>query len=174
MHTNRKKELDPKKERWWKVRKKTISNEKMEKRRNQLPVTVQLILEKEHNILLLRRYQTGYEDGNYCLPGGHVDPGEEIKQAMVREAQEEIGVTIKKEDLKLVHILNRKLETGEYLDFIFQTDQWEGMPTLLEPDKSDNLIWSKKEELPSNIISYIPDLFSTKELYLAYGWEEEK
>lgn len=146
----------------------------MEERRNQLPVTVQLILERDNEILLLRRYQTGYEDGNYCLPGGHVDAGEEIRQAMVREAKEEIGVTIVKENLKLVHILNRKLEKGEYLDFIFQTDTFEGIPTLLEPDKSDNLIWTKKEELPSNIISYIPDLFSTKELYLAYGWEEEK
>lgn len=38
-------------------------------KRNKLPVSVQLLIEKENKILLMKRKNTGYEDGKYCLPG---------------------------------------------------------------------------------------------------------
>lgn len=145
----------------------------MEKR-NKIPITVQLILKKDNQILLLRRYQTGYEDGKYCLPGGHVEAGEEIMQAMLRETKEEIGVIINKEDLVLKHILNRKCPKGEYLDFILQAEKWEGIPNIEEKDKSDDLRWFSLTELPENILYYISDMLNKDSIYISYGWEEEK
>ncbi|MFR8104012.1 MAG: NUDIX domain-containing protein [Clostridia bacterium] len=145
----------------------------MEKR-NKIPITVQLILKKDNQILLLRRYQTGYEDGKYCLPGGHVDAGEEIMQAMLRETKEEVGVILAKEDLVLKHILNRKCQKGEYLDFILQTEKWEGNPSIQEKNKADDLRWFSLTELPENILSYIPDMLNKDSIYISYGWEEEK
>ena len=65
----------------------------MEKR-NKLPISVQLLLEEDNNILLMKRKNTGYEDGKYCLPGGHVEAHEEIRKALIREIKEEIGIDV--------------------------------------------------------------------------------
>lgn len=49
--------------------------------------TVYLILIRNGSILFLRRFNTGWEDGNYSLITGHLDGQETVTQAMVREAE---------------------------------------------------------------------------------------
>ena len=46
---------------------------------------VHLILIENERVLLLRRYNTGYEDGNYSVPAGHVEEDEDVIKAMQRE-----------------------------------------------------------------------------------------
>lgn len=67
-----------------------------------------LILQHENNILLLRRENTGYEDGKYGLISGGVNLGETFTQTVIRKAREEAGIIIVHEDLKLVHMVHRK------------------------------------------------------------------
>ena len=67
-----------------------------------------LILVVDGKILLSRRYQTGYEDGKYSLPAGHVEKGETLTQCMAREASEEIGLMVRPEKFILVHVMHRK------------------------------------------------------------------
>ena len=62
--------------------------------RFKLVVAVHLILIEDGKILLLRRYHTGYEDGNYSVVAGHIDGDESVIKAMQREALEEAGITI--------------------------------------------------------------------------------
>ena len=45
----------------------------MRKIRFQMPVAVHLLLVKDNKVLLLRRFNTGYEYGNYSVVAGHVD-----------------------------------------------------------------------------------------------------
>jgi 8-oxo-dGTP pyrophosphatase MutT (NUDIX family) len=67
--------------------------------RAKFPVTVHLLFFRENQILLLRRFNTGFEDGNYSVPAGHLDGNETVRMAAVREAFEEISVHIEVEDI---------------------------------------------------------------------------
>lgn len=146
---------------------------KMKEERNAIPMTALLMLTKENKILLLRRFNTGYEDGKYCFPGGHVEKGEPIHKAMIREAKEEIGIDINEEALKLVHICNRKVKDNAYVDFIFECNEWQGKETIMEKDKSDELRWFDLNNLPDNVIPFMKEVFkNTKKIYIPYGWEE--
>ena len=70
------------------------------------PVAVHLLLVEDGRILLLKRFNTGYEEGNYSLVAGHIDGGEELKVAMIREAREEAGIEISASDLSVVGLMH--------------------------------------------------------------------
>jgi len=117
--------------------------------RLKLKIAVYLILIKDNKILLSQRFNTGWQDENYSLPAGHLDPNETIVGATVRETKEEIGIEINQEDLKLVHTMHR---LGIYVDFYFTTSTWTGELTNLEPEKCSDLAWYPLDNLPKNII----------------------
>ena len=145
----------------------------MEKRHT-LPISVQLLLEKEDKILLMKRKNTGYEDGKYCLPGWHVEAHEEIREALIREAKEEIGIDIDMQDIKFYKVMNRKVNSNqEYIDFIFKANHWTGEITNEENNKCEEIIWANKKNLPKNILSFIPEILKNdKVMYLPYNWDE--
>ena len=99
-------------------------------------------------ILLSLRKNTGYRDGEYELPGGHVEEGEDLMQAMVRETREELMIEVKEENLKIVHILHHY--SGNRINFILTTDTYEGNPRIGEPDKCEKIEWFDIKNLPSN------------------------
>ena len=70
----------------------------MSEKRFSIKVAVHLILEKDGKILMLRRFNTGWQDGNYSLVAGHFDGGERGRDAMVREAKEEAGIDVLADD----------------------------------------------------------------------------
>jgi 8-oxo-dGTP pyrophosphatase MutT (NUDIX family) len=81
----------------------------MKKERPAIIPTVYLILVRNSKTLLSRRCNTGFQDGNYSLPAGHLSNNEEtFVQAMIREAREEVGVEISPVDLQLIHVMHRK------------------------------------------------------------------
>lgn len=134
----------------------------MPKERNKAVPAVYLVLQKENNILLMRRAGSGYYDGWYSLPSGHVEAGELPTDAIVREVMEEIGVTINESDIKLIHTMYRtkKDETGDRVDLFFYAKTWQNDPKICEPDKCDDLKWFSLNHLPENIIPYIRDVIA--------------
>lgn len=107
----------------------------------------------ETEVLLSLRKNTGYRDGEYELPGGHVEAGEDLMHAMVREASEELSIDIQEENLKIVHILHHY--SGDRINFILTTDIYEGMPRIGEVDQCEKLEWFNINNLPINIIPKI-------------------
>ncbi len=123
--------------------------------RFKIRVAVYLILARDEKILLTLRQNTGWQDGNWGLPAGHLEAGESILQAAVREASEEVGINALPSDLKLVHVMHRmKEQVGdhEYLDFFFTTEKWAGTPSNCEPDKCSEIKWIQVNALPQNLI----------------------
>lgn len=112
-------------------------------------------------VLLALRKNTGYGDGEYELPGGHLEKEEDLLQAMVREAKEELNIELKEKDLKIVHILHHF--TGNRINFILTTDSYKGTLHIGEPDKCEKLEWFKIQELPSNTAEKVKK--SLKEIY---------
>ena len=105
------------------------------------PVTVHLLFFRGEQVLLLRRFNTGYADGQYSVPAGHLDGGETVVAAAAREGLEETGVRIEANDLAFSSVVHRK-DGDERVDFFVHVRHWQGEPVNTEPDKCDELLWN--------------------------------
>jgi 8-oxo-dGTP diphosphatase len=122
--------------------------------RTKFPVTVHLLFFRGDQILLLRRFNTGYADGQYSIPAGHLDGNETVTAAAVREAKEETGVRIEASDIDFSSVMHRN-EGDERVDFFVHIRKWVGEPANTEPEKCDELRWVDLNELPQNTIPYV-------------------
>lgn len=135
-------------------------------------VAVHAFFRRDDEILLLRRSQTGYEDGNFSVPAGHLDGGETATAAMVREIFEETGVRVTEHHLRLVHVMHRRSEQ-ERIDFFFDVVGWSGTPENREPDKCDDMRWFSLRELPDNMVPYVRwalEYCRWGRIYSEFGW----
>jgi len=124
-------------------------------------------------ILLSRRCNTGFHDGEYSFPAGHLEGDETLIETMIREAKEEIGIELNPEDVKLVHVMHRKEPNEERVNFFFTAEKWRGKPKIMEPHRCDDLRWSEIDDLPTNVIPYIRqaiNCFISKTSYSEFGW----
>jgi len=122
--------------------------------RAKFPVTVHLLFFQGNQILLLRRFNTGYRDGEYSVPAGHLDGNEAVMAAAAREAEEETGVRIDAGDILFSSVMHRT-EGDERVDFFVHIRKWHGEPVNAEPDKCDELFWVDVNNLPLNTIPYV-------------------
>jgi len=133
------------------------------------------VLIKEGKILLLRRYSTGYEDGNYSFVAGHLDQGETFRQAMAREAKEEAGIIVDPKKLRVVHVMQRtrNADNGERIDVFMMADEWFGQVKNMEPERCDDLNWFSLNSLPENTIPFLRqvlDCIKNKVFYSEFGF----
>ena len=141
--------------------------------RSRFPVAVHLFFFRDDQVLLLRRFNTGWEDGKFSVPAGHVEAGESITQAAIREAREEIGVILKPSDVEVVHAMQRKSEE-ERVDFFLVAKNWAGEIVNREPGKCDDLRWYPRAALPSNIIPYVRQALENYRSgirFSEFGWQ---
>ena len=61
-------------------------------RTENVELTVLCLIEDGNKILLQNRAKKDWQ--GYALPGGHVEPGESFVDAVIREMEEETGLTI--------------------------------------------------------------------------------
>lgn len=118
---------------------------------NQLIPAVYLLFEKDDDVLLLRRANTGYEDGKYSVVAGHVEQDEHCIAAAIREAKEEVGVVVHEQDVEFVHVMHR-VSDQDRVDFYFLVREWECEIKNMEPHKCDALDWYAWDALPKDEI----------------------
>jgi 8-oxo-dGTP diphosphatase len=58
-----------------------------------VPVVRLIVRDRDGKVLILRRARTAYGEGAWCLPGGKVDYGETVEQAVAKELREETTLT---------------------------------------------------------------------------------
>ena len=145
----------------------------MKKRHKNIPASY-LVLFKEDKVLLLKRFNTGYEDNKYSFIAGHVDAGETFTQAIIREAFEEAGIKLVEKDLKILHVMHRKSQDSERVDIFFTANKWTGDLKNKEPHKCSELKWFEMNKLPENVIPYIRKVIQnikSKKIYSEFGWQ---
>jgi 8-oxo-dGTP diphosphatase len=110
-------------------------------------------------VLLQLRSGTGYRDGHWaCAAAGHVEAGESVVEAALREAREEIGVRIAPADLVPLCAMHRTHGNGkpvdERVDFFFTCTRFDGLPRLLERHKTADLRWFDLDGLPEPVVPH--------------------
>jgi len=125
--------------------------------RHKVIPAVYLVFVKDGKVLLLQRDNTGYMDGHYSLPAGHLDGNETAKTAAIREAKEEVGINLLPENLQLVHTMHRQVDPDdryghERIDMFFEAKHWQGEPRNAEPHKCNELAWRNIHDLPEKMV----------------------
>ncbi|MER7773348.1 NUDIX domain-containing protein [Kitasatospora sp. NPDC096140] len=121
-----------------------------------LVVGVHLVLLDGGTVLLGRRHNTGYANGLWHLPAGHMEPGETVTRSMTREAEEELGVLIAEDDLALVHTLHHlDADDGRSrLQLFFRPARYDGQVRNAEPHKCEELRYWPLDQLPTDTVPY--------------------
>lgn len=128
-------------------------------------------------IAFLLRQNTSWMNNYYGLPSGKVDIGESVSAAAIREAKEEVGVTIKLQDLNYLLTAYRTGDSPDkpWVDVIFEAEAWDSDLINAEPHMHAELAWFHPDQLPENtippIVFYMQQIKSGNK-YAEYGWEE--
>jgi ADP-ribose pyrophosphatase YjhB (NUDIX family) len=131
-----------------------------------------LLLIRDERILLLRRSNTEYEDGKYSVVAGHMEDGETAREAICREAREEVGIELAPEDLAFAQVVHRA-DRGQRVGFFFSALRWRGEPRNMEPHKASDLRWFPLDALPDDMVPYVRraiDLWRAGTFYSESGW----
>lgn len=124
----------------------------------------------------MRRAGTGYRDGQFSLPAGHLDGGEDAVTGLIRELREELGVEADPRSCHLVllmHAAPEHAQDAEYLHLFFLVDRWSGEPRIAEPDKCDELRWIDGRTLPPDLVDYVGEALAAirrGESLVLHGW----
>lgn len=109
-------------------------------------------------VLLHLRRSTGYRDGHWALVAGHVEHGESVAEAAVREAAEEAGVSVAPAALEPLCTMHRTLRGGgpieQRADFFFATRTWTGEPRIMEPAKAAGMRFFALSALPAPLVPH--------------------
>ena len=117
-----------------------------------IPAVWVILTSSEDEYFLLRRANTGWEDGTFTVPAGHIEPMESPRKAGIRELYEETGVVASEKDLKFCHVLFNKSMDGtdtERVNIFFTLTQYTGIPSVAEPEKASEGGWYHKDSLPT-------------------------
>lgn len=92
---------------------------------------------------------------------------------MTREVKEEAGLNLKTTDLEFTHVMHRKADDGERLDFFFRAKNLPSKARNIEPEKCQELKWFKINKLPKNMVAYVKEaikLINKGKIYSNFGW----
>lgn len=142
--------------------------------RSTYPLAVHVLVADGDDLLFLLRAGTGYADGQWSVPAGHVEAGESATAAAVRECAEEIGVEIDPADLELALVQHKRgpIDGDERIDLFFRAARFGGEPENREPAKCARIRWANPKEM-TDLVGYVAhalDRVADGAAYAEFGW----
>lgn len=132
---------------------------------------VYMIIVKDNKILVQKRKGTNIFNGYYALPAGHIDKDENQYDALKREALEELGIEIDIDSIKNEYTVLRRnnyfvdgKKSDNYIDFYFEINKYKGIPSIVEKDKCDELLWIDIHNLPDPFIDYEGEFLNNRSI----------
>lgn len=123
---------------------------------NNVGSSVNLCVVNEGKILLLRRISQRWMNRKLQIPGGHTEQGESPLAAVLREANEEIGISVDPSDVRHIATVAVRDGDNEYFAIQFQLINPEKFEfRIMEPQKCSEMLWAEIVNLPVDTI----DLF---------------
>lgn len=133
-----------------------------------------LFLLNQNQILLSKRKNTTHFQDYYGVISGNVWKNESFEAAIIREAREETGIHLQKQNLKVVHVMHRIDKQDESMYVFFIAKKWIGEIKNKEPNRCEELIWTPIENLPQNIVPYVEDAikyYRTTKYFSEFIWQ---
>ena len=121
-------------------------------------IKARLILEQDDKILLLA--QTSENGGKFTLPGGTVEDNEFVKQTLIRECKEELGIQLEAKALTLVHVLHKKKGNENRITLYFSTQNYNGTLQARETEKFKGISWAACNRLPTKTSATVKHVLS--------------
>ena len=119
--------------------------------------TVLCLIHDKDRILMQDRKSEDWK--GYTLPGGHVEIGESIVDAVIREMKEETGLIIRNPKLcgvKQFPIYDGDYSKGRYVVFLFETDEYSGE---LVSSEEGTMHWVSNSDLDKvDMVDDLPEL----------------
>jgi 8-oxo-dGTP diphosphatase len=105
-------------------------------------VAVGVIVGSDGKILIAKRPQTAHQGGLWEFPGGKVDAGESVQQALCRELKEELAISVIASE-PLIQIRHHYPDKSVLLD-VYKVTHFEGQPCGAE---GQPICWVSVDEL---------------------------
>ncbi len=109
-------------------------------KREMIELTVLCLIHRGEELLLQNRVKTDWR--GYAVPGGHVEPGESVVDAVIREMQEETGLRVQRP--RLCGVKQFPLDGGRYLVLLFETEDFTG---TLRSSAEGEMVWIHRKDL---------------------------
>ena len=112
-------------------------------------VGVGVIIVNENGDVLVGK-RNGSHAKYYSIPGGHLEMGESFEEAAIKEIKEETSITLIKP--KVISVTNNletfKKEGKHYISVILLSEEFNGEPKAMEPEKCDKWFWADPQKIP--------------------------
>ncbi|MCW0182117.1 MAG: (deoxy)nucleoside triphosphate pyrophosphohydrolase [Zavarzinia sp.] len=95
-------------------------------------VVAAVLVDPDRRILLAQRPAGKSLAGLWEFPGGKVEPGESPEAALIRELDEELGITVREPCLAPMTFASHSYESFHLLMPVYVCRRWEGVPQALE------------------------------------------
>jgi len=136
-------------------------------------IVVRLILQQQHYILMLKKDKR--EGGGFGLIGGQVEEGESVLQAIIREAEEEAGILLLPDQLRMVHVMHRNKKKQSIITFYFHAERWGGIISNKQPQLHEFLAWYPIQQLPSETLPTTKHAIESAlsgDVFSTYNWDK--
>ena len=112
--------------------------------------------------ILLGKRKGSHGAGEWSLPGGHLDPGEDIIDCCIREVKEETGIDISDRFIEFQDLTNDLFpEEGLHYVTLFYYVEVPGdtEAKLMEPDKCEEWGWYMQRRAPKPLFKPLEHIF---------------